>query len=312
MSGATYLQDLVARALQQAPVVEPRRASRFEPLAPASGFDMNGMDDLDAPPAMVPAHSSALPVSTRLPSVRGLQDGQPATQRLQLTPAFEIRAVQPILRGPEREQEPSPSQQARTASRAPTQVEPLSPRPLTSPSRAGTSLSGTSITSGELAAPIAPPPVLATGSEPVQRGTAGTPEIRWIEPKGESAQAEPSPAAESLHAERWRERIEALEATAATSYAPPPPVPVPKTIEPALATDRPRSAPASIVPRTRVAPERQFRTIAGSPAPPETVIQVTIGRIEVRATQAPPAAARRRGAPPKLDLETYLRRREGA
>lgn len=46
-------------------------------------------------------------------------------------------------------------------------------------------------------------------------------------------------------------------------------------------------------------------------APPQTTVQVTIGRVEVRA--APPAAAPRRRAPspPVMSLEEYLRRRGG-
>jgi hypothetical protein len=55
------------------------------------------------------------------------------------------------------------------------------------------------------------------------------------------------------------------------------------------------------------------RRTAGGPAPaPETVVRVTIGRIEVRAAapaapRAPTQAARSAG--PRLTLEEYLRRR---
>lgn len=55
-------------------------------------------------------------------------------------------------------------------------------------------------------------------------------------------------------------------------------------------------------------PERQ--PWAPEPAAPQPVINVTIGRIEVRATPAPKAPAReRQAARPAVDLEEYLRQR---
>jgi hypothetical protein len=68
-----------------------------------------------------------------------------------------------------------------------------------------------------------------------------------------------------------------------------------------LASPAPAAAPLRIPPEPR-----------SSAAPPEPTIQVTIGRLEVRATPAPAAAAasnRKGAAPPALALEEYLNRR---
>jgi hypothetical protein len=56
---------------------------------------------------------------------------------------------------------------------------------------------------------------------------------------------------------------------------------------------------------------RRFRHLQGHPSPPaEQVINVTIGRIEVRATAAPsPPARATNQKPPVMSLDEYLRRR---
>ena len=72
------------------------------------------------------------------------------------------------------------------------------------------------------------------------------------------------------------------------------------------------SAPATIVVQPRVAPYSEPARSARAQPPPtaEPTIHVTIGRIEVRATQpAAPIAPRERQAPTVMSLEEYLRRR---
>ena len=57
-------------------------------------------------------------------------------------------------------------------------------------------------------------------------------------------------------------------------------------------------------------PERQPWEARPEPPASQPVINVTIGRIEVRATPAPRAPAReRQAARPAVDLEEYLRQR---
>ncbi|WP_406208281.1 hypothetical protein OH807_36525 [Kitasatospora sp. NBC_01560] len=68
--------------------------------------------------------------------------------------------------------------------------------------------------------------------------------------------------------------------------------------------------PPSAEPRTGGAAPVEGRTAASAPVP-ETIVRVTIDRLEVRA--APPAAApvatRRTVRQPALSLDDYLRRR---
>jgi erythromycin esterase-like protein len=58
---------------------------------------------------------------------------------------------------------------------------------------------------------------------------------------------------------------------------------------------------------------RPLRRMQGDSSPaPEQVINVTIGRIEVRATAPPPAQARSANQkPPVMSLDEYLQRRAG-
>jgi hypothetical protein len=56
--------------------------------------------------------------------------------------------------------------------------------------------------------------------------------------------------------------------------------------------------------------ERDPFSVRREPPAAETVIQVTIGRIEVKATPAPKAPARERPASrPAVDLDEYLKQR---
>jgi len=84
-----------------------------------------------------------------------------------------------------------------------------------------------------------------------------------------------------------------------------------QAVPPALPT---RPAPRPALP-TRAASRRE-QPAAHRPAPaapPRELppIEVTIGRIEVRAATAAPVAARSRGTAPRLGLDQYLRERGG-
>jgi hypothetical protein len=80
--------------------------------------------------------------------------------------------------------------------------------------------------------------------------------------------------------------------------------PLPRALPAAPAPGR-RRAPAA----RRPPPETPF---FGSPVADETVINVTIGRVEVRAAAAEPAVAPKAGGPasPRLSLDEYLVRRQ--
>jgi hypothetical protein len=51
---------------------------------------------------------------------------------------------------------------------------------------------------------------------------------------------------------------------------------------------------------------------AEPPAPPAPTIQVTIGRVEIRAASTAPIAKKSSPRPPALTLEQYLKQRRGA
>ncbi|HWS54785.1 MAG TPA: hypothetical protein VN228_11690, partial [Pyrinomonadaceae bacterium] len=92
-----------------------------------------------------------------------------------------------------------------------------------------------------------------------------------------------------------------LEPETATADAPPERAarrPAALTIEPRISRHVPHRAAA--------------RDDARAPAQAAPTVNVTIGRVEVRAVPAPPApAARRAASPPHMSLEEYLRRRAG-
>jgi hypothetical protein len=75
--------------------------------------------------------------------------------------------------------------------------------------------------------------------------------------------------------------------------------------------------PAAIIAKPQVAHardvEREPARLIPSPAAPESApsIQVTIGRIEIRATPPPPSNTQPRPGPPILTLDEYLRQRNG-
>lgn len=84
--------------------------------------------------------------------------------------------------------------------------------------------------------------------------------------------------------------------------------------ETTIAPVKSEPAPSAVIVHPKIAPyaEPQTQGIpARASARPETTIQVTIGRIEVRATTAPSSQARKSGSatPHVMGLDSYLRRR---
>jgi hypothetical protein len=91
--------------------------------------------------------------------------------------------------------------------------------------------------------------------------------------------------------------------------------------EPKLATVEPRTLPTRrepvrpiSAPEPRPAPRFEFARHVPAPpsaAMPEPIIQVTIGRIEVRAVSEKTIAPKERNASPVMSLNDYLRSRHG-
>jgi hypothetical protein len=85
---------------------------------------------------------------------------------------------------------------------------------------------------------------------------------------------------------------------------------------PAAASEIVRAAPVAPPPIAlgTARGRRVQREATLQPEPPpraETTIHVSIGRVEVRATPAPPARERTQAASPVMSLEQYLRTRAG-
>jgi hypothetical protein len=71
-----------------------------------------------------------------------------------------------------------------------------------------------------------------------------------------------------------------------------------------------RPGPAAVVAQPRVEPAQRIEPPPAAPAEPTPTIQVTIGRVEIRATSPPvPAPKKQRPKPAVMSLDEYLRQR---
>lgn len=127
----------------------------------------------------------------------------------------------------------------------------------------------------------------------------------------EAQPARPSPRRTPIEpSERPRSPFPPKDEVAAPIAAPllrTPPTPTIRPPEQKASTARTATAVSTLRPRQATAAS----TIADRPTPTPTPIQVTIGRIEVRAVSAPPAPTASRRTAPRLSLEKYLTDRHG-
>jgi len=143
---------------------------------------------------------------------------------------------------------------------------------------------------------------------PPGSGAAAAPHLRpaAAERSRPSRTPAPVPSAPPSPSGDPRARAAPLPAVPGAEGAPPTPAgSAPGPREPLLPS-RPKVSPASHQPPV-AGPRR------GAAAPPETVIRVTIGRVDVRAVPParPPAREARAAPQPRLTLEGYLERRRG-
>jgi hypothetical protein len=268
-----YLSNLAARSLGQADVVRPRPVPLFAPPPRVAGWPpVEQAEDLE-------------PVD---------REQRPADPR---PPVFQAAASQA---------EPQATPRPTVSSLAP----PIGWSPLVLPTDRAT----------PPAADVAAPPSWA--GEPQRRPA--------LEPASERVIVErliaPAPALAVTHAETGPiEKVVERIVTPAVHPAPATSVPAHVTAPPRSApapvvvTPPPRSAPAPVIVKPRVAPAPAALASAQAPTQPEPatpepapIIQVTIGRIEVRATPPPSQPARgARPAGPALSLDEYLRSRSG-
>jgi hypothetical protein len=329
-----FLNNQVARSLGAPPVVRPRLPSLFEPP--------DGVAPLPAAPGEPDVDWALEPQDGELPQApaarsrsRSAEPGHPVPGRMPdladdpesiVEPRAIAPARSPLVRPARAPELPSP---AVFGEAAPVAEPPPMPGKTSSEVRVAPALPGE---------PPAPPAtiqriverVLVAGGEPAgpARSIDQPPAIRPIQPQ--LAPPEPSPAPGrgpldmAVPAERGfaaphqsdddikvgsRERLVAPEPAAWQPHAR-----QPRADQRSEAQAQP-AQPAPSVPRSAVVVQTQMIRYAEAPrpapeaAPPAPTIQVTIGRVEVRATpQARPTAAARQ-APAATGLDDYLRQR---
>lgn len=286
-----YLDHLIDVALAQAPAVEPRRVSRFEPAAvplleqDATAADTGGFRgdlppaaaltrerDRQAEPIVAPVRNAAIPRGT-VPGGR-TADPEPAVSRMAGRP------------------------------------EQPAPVPAHSPARASE-----------------PVPTVARVEPRVETQTPAAREIHHLTERTEVVPRAARTVPTARAVVRERELVREIETRVATE----PPIDVSLEVARALAAlPRPvASSPAAVIlapsPQPRreptqpasirdVAPRHSAssrRVEASNARVVEPHVHVTIGRVEVRATTPSPRAPRRRADGPRQGLADYLQRREG-
>jgi hypothetical protein len=312
-TGADFLSRIAAKAVGAAVLVEPRLPSRFEAAA-GSGDSLESCRDESSATAAAAGRLEQPPrrsVAARSANEAGLaethigQTGDPAPAKM--VPGRGFARPRPTeLEPPASAQAPdardspllSPAAGAEIRLAAVDGVRPLLPPPGSSPRERRMEASPPPPDlAGSLVAPLAPGPE----SAPVCGSSSG----RADEP-GSIAPTPPLLAPQSsarLPAVPVR-GVGSVRADKARSSAPAPPILAPQPPARLLA------APAGL-PEMRAKPARLERS-APAPVPPP-VINITIGRVDVRAS-APAAPAARPARLPRQapqSLADYLKRRGG-
>jgi hypothetical protein len=277
-----YLGNLAARSLGPAQAVRPRLASRFEPV----------------PSAPSPFQAETERAALLETAVEETAAAPTRTSRLAETPRRRTAPPEPV------EEEPSAPPRRRRARRDPVveEIEPVPER--RRPEPVSTVIAPAPVAMVPLQKPVADrgvPPSEASPPGPlstrVERGNLGRAAVAQpVLPRPQEAFA-----------------VSPRQAPSASS-----PLSTPVERGPGGEASRanrpgdrelPESKPASTIlqPKVTVIEREPFSVHREAPAP---TIQVTIGRIEVRATPAAKAPVRERpSAPSALSLEEYLRQR---
>jgi len=343
---SNYLNNLVAKSLNQTEVVQPRLASLFEPLPRSPGsvagqaFNIEQLIGTATSEEAEFEAQSRERISTVLPS-------EPPRERRSRTPDLRSPPITPHpLSNPFPTEETSPAPPPYQPSSAPVQttVTPLSvssnplpteetsPTPL--PYQPSSAPVQTIVTPLSIRGEQLPPPSASLEPFPANREASDANEPRHpteqarlpvLEPTViESSVSEPivsskepSPTAELPPELFFLQKTNPVVSKAsALPNQPLVPAPAELTAIPG-STSTPASSTAVSVGNLQIAPSvkslaQDFMEGGDTPQPSPT-IQVTIGRIEVRATPPPATSlAKSRPASPAMSLEEYLRQRGGA
>jgi hypothetical protein len=294
-----FLSNLVSRTLTRKPVIEPRRASIFEPVSGLSGQSADIDEESVESPTSFVSHPT-LPRSAALPSapvpIEKTAAAAHATAPVQQLPDATTREPFDALGALEtivaeqlrRSRQPARSANERAAS----------------PLREATPQSGLDASPAEIS-------THATDEDvSIDRRPMEAPRIAPMRAPVETARArhqddvaatvQPSltlPASTP----RPRDSASTITTTKIVQRS--------RRDEPA-AVKRARAAKPSLVQTARTASRRMPEVSATATPPAPTPVQVRIGRIEIRAAPAQPSTPTRAAPdPPKLSLDDYLRAR---
>ncbi len=308
MSGSSYFDDLVARALEQAPVLVPRRASRFEPVAAANVFEQDRADlgneipaKAEGPPATEKSASAEAPRRSRTESERTAPAHEPGT--------IEARREQADEERPETYGRPAP-QDGRQQEEPARRVEQTGPGEA-SPHAVEREVKETLVRELRVDRIVQLPAEGEAERLPRQRPAHDATEEPARVPVEEDAD---SGKQEML--DRIERRVTALEREGSNGSPAIPVKPRMEKEEGARETSPPAAREQYLIPKITVSGRRAARPpVNVTPVPaetaPEHTVQVSIGRIEVRAS-TPARTVRPQGpAKPRLSLNDYLRQREG-
>ena len=341
-----FLTTLVERSMRPLLAVRPRAPLPFEPSPDAPALAWDGLreeTDLEsrtAPPRSIPPFAASIPlgdVPPLAPSVRLRPDSEPIAP----TPVTPFPVIGPARRtvAPVPPAEPvvaSTPEEATPAPRPSTLPEPdpksagRLPGILSAPREVrGEVPSPKSLPASWETRPVDPSPKIRASSEDIEPKDRPPVPSRDVAERATEHRPEPASASAEALMDRLQRWLRAtlppppLGVEAEQDDSPPPSGPA---VGPKVRPDVPRQTPVMGTPRIPpLAPPgvpalplgiRPFlpptpKADAREIPPPAPVVEVTIGRIEVRAEVSPPKAARRAAAPPVMTLDDYLRRREG-
>jgi hypothetical protein len=280
-----YLGQLVARTLNRAPMIQPRRPGLFEPPTAAGEWEPAADLSRAQAPSVFQEFESRIPARSSQPLLSPTTDLNPAFRWTPPPVALTVPPLNSIEAGAPHQTEPDLSQ--------PPTLDQLSLRPLQPSPVVRQPLSSAAPESDIRPALKSELSARDDSLRPSSIRQATSPEMR--EPLAPIVAPSQLTSAQQVEPEEFS-RAKTAGQLASTS------TPMPIIVRPQVTSAR------HVEPTEMTAAEP-----AATIAPPPT-IQVTIGRVEVRAvlTTPPPTRPASQPAPtPRLSLDDYLRSRPG-
>lgn len=309
-----YLSNLAARSLHGVETVRPRLGSLFEPVRPAG--ESVAMPDLDAHegigflgleresepevPTAPPLRPGARPSPKTVAEVDTQAVTEPAEDEALHPPVGQPRrSQQEQAAGPATTDLPPDATGARHVPRPPvgrrSTIDQSPPRTPSPPAMAGQTQTAPS----PLPAPVSPSVLRPAITRPSAPAAEAFDTETYVAPRpsvGSPMTAPPVRAVAAADGETEPARSNRV---------------VPAATDPAgLPSRRPIAWSVIAQPQVAKAPPAAASVPPSPAAQAETTIQVTIGRIEVRAMPAPATPRSRVSAPPVMSLDEYLRQRD--